>query len=41
VGSPDYMIIRINKAQYSPKNKKLRTEINGKFNDISSADENK
>jgi transcriptional regulator CtsR len=32
--------IRISKATASPKRQKTRTEMNGKFNDISSADEN-
>jgi hypothetical protein len=35
------MIIRISEAKGSLKDKKLGTQINGKFNDISSADENK
>jgi hypothetical protein len=35
-------VIRISETKVSPKRKKkLRTEINGKFNDIISADENK
>jgi hypothetical protein len=35
------VIIRINEGKYSPKRQKIRTHINGKFNDTSSADENK
>jgi hypothetical protein len=36
------VIIRISEARGSPKReKKLRTQINGKFNDVSSPDENK
>jgi hypothetical protein len=34
-------IIRINEAKSSPEEKKIGTEINGKFDDLSSADENK
>jgi hypothetical protein len=36
-------VIQINEAKGSPRRtkKKLRTQINGKFNDMSSADENK
>jgi hypothetical protein len=35
-------VIRINEAKGSPtRQNKFRTQINGKFNDISSADENK
>jgi hypothetical protein len=41
-GHPDEAIIRINEAKCRPKRrKKLRTQINGKLIDISSADENK
>jgi hypothetical protein len=35
------VIIQINEAKDSPKRKKLRKRINGKFNNIGSADENK
>jgi hypothetical protein len=35
------VIILISEAEGSPKRQKLRTQINGKYNDISSADENK
>jgi hypothetical protein len=36
------VIIQISEAKGSPqKTKRLRTQRNGKFNDISSADENK
>jgi hypothetical protein len=36
------VIIQISEAKGSPKRqKKLGTQINGKFNDISSADKNK
>jgi hypothetical protein len=35
-------VIRINEAKFSPKRqKKIRIQINGKFNDMSSADESK
>jgi hypothetical protein len=35
-------VIRISEAKGSPKRQKeLRTQINGKCNDVSSADENK
>jgi hypothetical protein len=40
-GHTDQAIIRISEAKGSPKNKEIRTQINGKFNNISSADENK
>jgi hypothetical protein len=33
-------IIRINEAKIAPKDKKLRKQINGKINNIGSADEN-
>jgi hypothetical protein len=33
--------MRISEAKGSSKNKKIRTQINGKYNDISSADGNK
>jgi hypothetical protein len=36
------VIIWISEAKVSPRRqKKLRTQINGKFNDVNSADENK
>jgi hypothetical protein len=36
------MIIQISETKYSPKRQKnLETQINRKFNDIGSADENK
>jgi hypothetical protein len=35
------MLIWINEGTGNPKRQKLRTQINEKFNDISSADENK
>jgi hypothetical protein len=36
------VVIRINETKGSPKKtKKFRTKINGKFNNIRSADENK
>jgi hypothetical protein len=34
-------VIQIIEAKYSPKRKKIKTQINGKLNDIGSADENK
>jgi hypothetical protein len=34
-------VFRIHEAKYSFKNKKLRKQIDGKFNNIGSADENK
>jgi hypothetical protein len=33
-------VIRISEAKASPK-RQLRTQINGKFNDLNTADENK
>jgi hypothetical protein len=41
-GRPDLAIIRISEEKGSPKrHKKLRKQINGKFKDISTADESK
>jgi hypothetical protein len=41
-GHPDQATVWISEAQGSPKRKKkLRTQINGEFNGISSADEKK
>jgi hypothetical protein len=34
-------VIRISEAKCSSKRKKLGTQVNGKFNDVSSADESK
>jgi hypothetical protein len=34
-------VVRINEANGSHKDKKLITQINSEFNDVSSADENK
>jgi hypothetical protein len=34
-------IVRISEAKVAPKDNKLRTQVNGKYNDTSSYNENK
>jgi hypothetical protein len=39
-GHSDYAKIRINESKHSPKRQKYKKQINGKLNNIGSADEN-